>query len=170
MDEFEFDISRVVEGCADAKIAFLGIGNELKCDDAVGLAVVAKLSAFVDDPSIAIINCHDVPENFTGYLKRFKAECIVLIDATDFGGLPGEARLFELHDILSSAVVTHRASLNVLGAYLRLEAGVTNVFLVGIQPANCDMGEELSPAAAKASVIVAEAISTALNRFRGKSG
>jgi hydrogenase 3 maturation protease len=171
MNEFDLDVSRVIEGCADSKIAFLGIGNELKGDDGVGLAVVDKLSAFVEDPSIAVINCHDVPENFTGYLKRFKARCIVLIDATDFGGPPGEARLFELDDvIMSSAVASHKASLEVLGAYLRLQTGATNVFLVGIQPANCDVGDELSPAAAKASATVAEAIGTALNRFRAKNG
>lgn len=170
MSEFEFDIGRVIEGCVDSKIAFLGIGSELKRDDAVGLAVVDKLSAFVEDPSIAIINCHDVPENFTGYLKRFKATCIVLIDATDFGGLPGEARLFQLDAVMGSAVVTHKASLDVFGAYLRLETGATSVFLVGIQPASCDVGDELSSAVAKASTTVANAIGTALNRFRAKNG
>lgn len=170
MNEFEFDVCRVIGGCAGSKIAVLGIGNELKCDDAVGLAVVDRLRALVDDVSIAIINCRDVPENFTGYLKRFKPACIVLIDATDFGGLPGEARLFDLDDVMSSAVVTHKASLDVLGAYLRLETEATNVFLVGIQPADCDVGDELSPAAAKASAMVAEAIGTALNRFRTKKG
>jgi hydrogenase 3 maturation protease len=169
MNEFELDIGRVIEGCG-SKIAFLGIGNELKRDDAVGLAVVDKLSRCVHDPSIAILNCYDVPENFTGHLKRFKASCIVLIDATDFGGQPGEARLFELDAVMGSAVVTHKASLDVFGAYLRLETGATNVFLVGIQPANCDVGDELSSAAAKASTTVAEAIGTALNRFRSRNG
>ncbi|HYB59233.1 MAG TPA: hydrogenase maturation protease [Candidatus Acidoferrales bacterium] len=170
MNEFESEVAGVIEGCAGSKIAFLGIGNELKRDDAVGLAVVNQLSTYVDDPSISIINCHDVPENFTGYLKRLKARCVVLIDATDFGGSPGEARLFELDAVMSSAVVTHRASLDVLGTYLRLEAGAANVFLIGIQPVNCDIGDELSPAVAKASATVAKAIGTALNRFPAKNG
>jgi hydrogenase maturation protease HycI len=169
MSEFEFDVGGVIEACGGSKIAFLGIGNDLKCDDAVGLAVVDKLSAYVDDPLIAILNCRDVPENFTGYLKRVKARCIVLIDATDFGGSPGEARVFDLGDVMSSAIATHKTSLDVLGTYLRQETGA-NVFLVGIQPANCDVGDELSPAVANASSTVAKAIGTALNRFRARSG
>jgi hydrogenase 3 maturation protease len=169
MNEFEFDVGRVFGECASSKIAFLGIGNELKSDDAVGLAVADKLKELVNDLSIAIINCSDSPENFTGYLKRFKAKCIVFIDAADFGASPGEARLFELDDVMNSAIVTHKASLAVLGAYLRVETGA-NIFLIGVQPANCDVGDELSRAAAKASEMVAEAIGAALNRFRAKKG
>jgi len=50
MDEFELNVNRLFAGYACSKIAILGIGNELRRDDAVGLAVVDRLSSFFDDP------------------------------------------------------------------------------------------------------------------------
>ena len=169
MDEFESDVSRLVEGCADSNIAILGIGNELRRDDAVGLAVVDRLSLFIDDPSIALLNCQSVPENFTGYVKRFRPTCVMLVDAADFGAVPGHARIFQLNELESPEVTTHGASLAMLGAYLRSEIN-SSVVVVGIQPADCDFGSGLSPVARRASTAVADAIRTALNRFRAKKG
>jgi hydrogenase 3 maturation protease len=169
IDEFEAEVGRLVEGCAGSNIALLGIGNELKRDDAVGLAVIDRLNALIDDPSIVMLNCQDAPENFTGYVKRLKPTCVVLIDAADFGAVPGDARIFQLDDLESAAITTHKASLAVLGAYLRSETGA-NVFVIGIQPADCDFGGGLSPSVRRASVAVAEAIRTALNRFRTQKG
>ncbi len=169
IEEFQSDVSRLVEGCAASNIAILGIGNELRRDDAVGLAVVDRLSSFIDDPSIMLLNCQNVPENFTGYVKRFRPTCVVLVDAADFGAVPGDARIFQLNDLESPEITTHRASLAMLGAYLRSETN-SNVFVIGIQPADCDFGSGLSPSARRASVAVADAIRTALNRFRAKKG
>ena len=52
MDEFELNVNRLFAGYACSKIAILGIGNELRRDDAVGLAVVDRLSSSIDDPSV----------------------------------------------------------------------------------------------------------------------
>jgi hydrogenase maturation protease HycI len=169
IDEFESDFIRLVEGCAGSNIVIMGIGNELRSDDAVGLAVVDRLSSFIDDPSIVLLNCQTVPENFTGYIKRFRPTCVVLVDAADFGAVPGDARIFQLNDLESSEITTHGASLVTLGAYLRSETNST-VFVIGIQPADYDFGNGLSPSARRASVAVADTIRTALNRFRAKKG
>jgi len=167
MDEFESNVNRLFAGHAGSKIAILGIGNELRRDDAVGLAVVDRLSSFVDDPSIVVLNCQNAPENFTGYLKRVKPTCVVLVDTADFGALPGDARLFQLNDLEGSSVSTHKASLLALGEYLQTEMNC-NIFVIGIQPANCGFGDELSPVARRASLAVADLIRTAINRFREK--
>jgi hydrogenase maturation protease HycI len=169
MNDFESDVSRLVEGCVGSNIAILGIGNELRRDDAVGLAVVDRLSLFIDDPSIVLLNCQNVPENFTGYVKRFRPTCVVLVDAADFGAVPGDARIFQLNDLESPGITTHRASLAMVGAYLRSEIN-SDVFVIGIQPADCEFGNGLSTSAHRASVEVADAIRTALNRFRAKKG
>jgi len=169
MHEFESDVSHLVGGCVGSNIAILGIGNELRRDDAVGLAVVDRLSFFVDDPSIVLLNCQNVPENFTGYVKRFRPTCVVLIDAADFGAVPGNARIFQLNDLESPEITTHRASLTMLGAYLQSETN-SSVFVIGIQPADCDFGSGLSPSVRRASVAVADTIGTVLNRFRVKKG
>lgn len=167
MDRFESDLSHRLERCIGSKITFLGIGNELRRDDAVGLAIIDRLDALMDNPSISLIKCHEVPENFTGRVKRFKPGCVILIDAADFGGLPGEAHVFELSELEGAEITTHRPSLSVLGDYLRSETGA-GIFAIGIQPVDREFGEGLSPAVCRASINVANALRTALNRFDAK--
>jgi hydrogenase 3 maturation protease len=145
----------------------LGIGNELRRDDSVGLAVIDGLGELIDDPSISLVKCHEVPENFTGRVKRFNPACVILIDAADFGGAPGEVRVFELNELEGIEITTHRPSLAVLGEYLQSETSA-GIFVIGIQPADREFGEGLSPAARRASVVVADALRTALNRFGAK--
>jgi hydrogenase 3 maturation protease len=168
MDDFKSDVNRLFAGNACSKIAILGIGNELRRDDAVGLAVVDRLNSFIGDPSVVVLNCQHVPENFTGYVKRIRPTCVVLVDAADFGALPGEARIFQLNDLEVSSVTTHKASLLALGEYLQSEINC-NIFVIGIQPADCDFGSGLSPIAQRASIVVADLISTAINRIRERS-
>jgi len=169
MDELELNITRLLTGCACSKIAILGIGNVLRRDDAVGLAVVGRLSTLINDPSVVVINCQHAPENFTGYVKRVEPTCIILVDAADFGAFPGDARIFQLKDLEGSSVTTHKASLLTLGEYLQSELHCS-IFVIGIQPADCNFGSGLSPVARSASVAVADSISTAINRFRAKEG
>jgi hydrogenase 3 maturation protease len=169
MDDFESDVNRLFAGHSCSKIAILGIGNELRRDDAVGLAVVDRLSSSIDDPSPVILNCQHVPENFTGKVKRIKPTFVVLIDAADFGALPGEARIFKLNDLEGSSVTTHKASLLALGEYLQSEINC-DIFIIGIQPEDCDIGTGLSPVARRASIVVADLISTAINRIYAKKG
>jgi len=164
MKQFESEVARSLERCANRRVAVLGIGNEFRHDDAVGLAVIDSLKACVNDPRILMLNCADAPENFTGRVKRFMPACIILIDAADFGGCPGEAHIFALNDLQAADVATHKASLAVLGAYLGSETDAS-IFVVGIQPVNTDFGDGLSPILRAASNSVAEAISAALNRF-----
>jgi hydrogenase 3 maturation protease len=145
----------------------LGIGNELRRDDSVGLAVIDGLGELIDDPSISLVKCHEVPENFTGRVKRFNPACVILIDAADFGGAPGEVRVFELNELEGIEITTHRPSLAMLGEYLQSETSA-GIFVIGIQPADREFGEGLSPAARRASIVVADALRTALNRFGAK--
>jgi len=169
MDNFELHVNHLFAAYACSKIAILGIGNELRRDDAVGLAVADRLNLFNDDPSVFVLNCQHVPENFTGHVKRIKPTCVVLVDAADFGGSPGDARIFQLNALEDSSVTTHKASLLTLGEYLQSEINCT-IFVIGIQPADCDFGSGLSPEARRASIVVADLISTAINRIRAKKG
>jgi len=167
IDRFESDVSHHLQVCEGSKIALLGIGNEFRHDDAVGLAVIDRLRALIDHPSISLVKCREVPENFTGRVKRFEPACVILIDAADFGGVPGEARIFELSELEDIQITTHRPSLAVLGDYLRSETSAA-IFVIGIQPVDREFGEGLSPAARRASIIVTDALRTALNRFGAK--
>ncbi len=164
-EQFKSEFARRLERCLVQKSVFLGVGNELRHDDAVGLVIVEKLRLRLDDPNITLLNCADIPENFTGHVKRLAPACVVLVDAADFGGNPGEAHVFALSDIEGGDISTHKASLAVLGAYLQSETHAS-VFILGIQPGNTEFGSGLTQAVQEASKEIIEAISAVLNQVR----
>jgi hydrogenase maturation protease HycI len=166
-DRFQSAISDRLERCAGSRIALLGIGNEFRRDDAVGLEIIDRLASFIDNRSILLVKCRETPESFTGHVKRFGPSCVVLLDAADFNGLPGEARIFELDELEGIEITTHRPSLALLAEYLRSETAA-DIFLIGIQPEDREYGERLSKSARRASILVAGALRTALNRFGPK--
>ncbi len=168
LEQLESEFAHTLERCSTKQLVFLGIGNELRRDDAIGLVVIEKLRERVEDPSVAMLNCADIPENFTGHVKRLDPTCIVLIDAADFGGNPGEAHVFTLSDIEQADVSTHKASLAILGSYLRSETGAA-VLVTGIQPDSSEFGSGLTQILNQASDSIAGAISTAINRHRTKT-
>ena len=167
IDDFEAELSRIIERCGSSRIAILGIGNELKGDDAVGLVVIDHLAEAIDNPLILILNCQNVPENFSATVKRFRPSCVLLIDAADFGSVPGSVRAFELEDLENVTTTTHKASLAVMGKYLCSETDA-NVVVIGIQPADCGFGIGLSATVQDASAAVGDTIRTVLNRFGTK--
>ncbi len=164
-EQFKAEIARSLERCAIQRLVFLGIGNELRHDDAAGLAVVEKLRAHINNRDVTLLNCADIPENFTGHVKRLDPACIVLVDAADFGGAPGEAHVFTLSDVEGGDISTHKASLAVLGAYLHSETDAS-VLIIGIQPASTEFGSGLTKKLQAATDSIAEAIRTVLNEYR----
>ncbi len=167
LEQFKSEFAHRLERCAAHRLVFLGIGNELRHDDAVGLVVVEKLHSRVNNRDVTLLNCADIPENFTGHVKRLGPDCVVLVDAADFGGHPGDVHAFTIGDVEEGGISTHKASLAVLGAYLRSETGAS-VFIVGIQPGSTEFGTGLTPRLQEASDSIAEVISTVLNDPRTK--
>ncbi|MGZ4902162.1 MAG: hydrogenase 3 maturation endopeptidase HyCI [Halobacteriota archaeon] len=166
-EEFKSEFAESLKRCMTGRLVILGIGNELRHDDAVGLVIIEELRRRVKDSAVTILNCADIPENFTGHVKRLDPACIVLVDAADFGGHPGDAHVFFLHDTEKGDVSTHKASLAVLGEYLRSETGAS-VFIIGVQPDNTEFGSGLTQTVREASDSISEAISTVLNHYRTK--
>jgi len=107
------------------------IGNRDGGDDAVGpyIADVLKQKKLDD---IEIIDAGTVPENYTGKIKDYKPEKLVLIDSVDMNLKPGEIRKVPKEKIGVMHISTHGIPLSVLINYL--ERYVKNIFLLGIQP------------------------------------
>lgn len=103
----------------------IAIGNKLRRDDAIALAVADRL------PWHHIIKAGTVPENFI-----MPGDNIVLIDAVDFGGKPGEVHLLSPKEIEEKYLTTHN--------FTPLLLSIANVRVIGIQPENTNLGEGLS--------------------------
>lgn len=138
------DVRRALRKTGERLHALIAIGNPLRGDDGVGPALAARLAGL---PGLFVLDAGDRPEDAVGALPEGPFGWIVLADAADFGGTPGEVRLIERSRIPETAISTHRVSPAVVCALLAADTGCP-VSVVGIQPAFVGFGEGLSPAVA----------------------
>jgi hydrogenase 3 maturation protease len=128
-----------LKGIPADRIVFVGVGNRLRGDDAIGPEVVDLLSGTVPHT----MDAGSAPENVTGAIKKLKPKAIVLIDALIFkDATPGSAFLVESDEIAQKGF-SHTLSLDVVMDYLREETGA-DVFLIGVQPGHIGDREGLS--------------------------
>lgn len=124
------------------KVIILGIGNRLRCDDGIGSILAGRIKDRV--PYIV----YDVEESPENYLEKIIKDCpdnIVIIDAVDFGGEPGEFKVLEAQDIKTTNLFfTHNASLSLAINYLQTRLKVDIIILI-IQPKLIAFGDSLSP-------------------------
>jgi hydrogenase 3 maturation protease len=112
------------------KVAIVGIGNELKGDDAAGVLVARRLSHVKE---FLVLEGGICPENLMPTLRKFSPTWVIFIDSTDFGGKPGEIRLFNPLKAHGALVSTHVLPLSLMAKYLEVEIEA-KILLVGIQP------------------------------------
>jgi len=122
------------------RLLIMGIGNRLRGDDAVGSLLIDRLEGKVN---AELLDASDVPENYLGVIESASPEIILVVDAVNFGGKPGEVSLFILDQLADTAVSTHNTSLSLLFKVLQINPP-PEVFLLAIQPANITLGESLS--------------------------
>jgi hydrogenase 3 maturation protease len=128
-------------------IVIMGIGNELRADDAAGMLVARRL---LEDECIRekkdrvrVVKAEHAPENATWELRGFNPDLILLVDAADMGHPPGMIRWIEMDEIEGMSASTHSLPLSMLSRYLTLEFNCP-VALLGIQPASNEFGEPVS--------------------------
>jgi len=121
----------------------LGVGSEMRSDDAAGLRVAAAVSAWALQ-GVRALEAGPVPENCTAEIRRLHPAHLIIVDCAQMGEEPGTLRVFQPSEIAGVSFGTHGLPLGVLAEYLRVEVGCSVVFL-GIQPLKVDFGETLSP-------------------------
>ena len=130
-------------------MAILGIGQELRGDDALGLEVARRLQRKLSGRGdVLVLLAGPAPENFTGMLRRFAPQRVILVDAALMGEAPGAAHWLNWREAAGFSASTHSLPLSALASYLESELGCT-VQLMGIQPAANDLGASLSTQAKK---------------------
>ncbi|MFW9803612.1 MAG: hydrogenase maturation peptidase HycI [Candidatus Thorarchaeota archaeon] len=134
----------LVKFIADAKkIAVLGVGNDLRSDDGLGLVIVDGLK-HMQGPNLLVENVGSVPEAFASNLTDFGAEKVIMVDAADMLRPPGHIELITKDRIGGITISTHRMPLSLLMQYLEDRTGAQTL-LLGVQPKNIEFGEGLSP-------------------------
>jgi hydrogenase 3 maturation protease len=122
------------------RVAVMGIGNELNGDDAAGVLSARALSASLkgsaanteSDPNLLVIEAGAAPENFTGPLRRFQPDLVLLIDAADLDSTPGTIEWIDIQDADGLSASTHTLPPSVFATFLINELNC-QVAVMGIQ-------------------------------------
>lgn len=140
----------------DSKAVILGVGNALKGDDAAGPVVCERLAGNV---SAVVIDGGTAPENHIRPIRKAEPEVLLIVDAVDFSGPPGQIRLFEPAEIARFTFSTHSLSLHLFIDLLQADRPL-DVRLVGIQAGPRRLGDGLSPAVQEAVDALSDAFRT----------
>lgn len=145
-------LRKIIKG----KTLIVGIGNSLKKDDGVGIYFINLLKKQKENSRFLLLDAGNIPENYLGKIKSYKADSIVFIDALDFSGKAGEVRIFSKDNLVNFNVSTHSASLGLAIEYLEKEDCLVNIAIIGFQPKKISFGEGLSKVVAQAAQNLAE--------------
>ena len=81
-----------------------------------------------------------MPENFISKIRSGKPDNVVVFDALDFGGRPGEIMVVKAEEAQGVMLSTHALPLSLFARML----APSRVWLVGAQPACVRFGERMS--------------------------
>lgn len=133
-----------------ARVAILGVGNDMNGDDGVGVCAVRELAARMPAaPGVLLIDAGTAPESYTGPLRRFEPDLILEIDAADQQMEAGATSWIDWREADGLSASTHTLPPSVLAEFLSAEIGCP-IRIIGVQPASLEMGRGLSPAVAAA--------------------
>jgi len=124
----------------DGRVCLLGIGNRYHHDDAVGPYLAEALES---RPEYDVIDAGIIPEDYIETAARKHPDTILMVDATDFGGEPGEVRLLYPDQVAYSGVSTQAGSLRILAEYMQAQTHA-HIALLAVQPADTSDGKGLS--------------------------
>jgi hydrogenase 3 maturation protease len=132
-----------IGGIADivrGRVVVVGIGNALRADDAAGPMLAEALRCRFPD---RVFDVGEVPENYLGPIRRARPDTILLVDAADFGGVPGEVRVVSGDEVGGLALGTHAPPLSVFMEVAAADTGAS-VRLVAVQVTSTELGRTMS--------------------------
>ena len=125
----------------DSATVIVGIGNILKGDDGAGPLVCEQLAGKV---CAELIDAGTVPENYIQPIIKKAPQNLLIIDAIDFGAPAGTINIFKPEQLNSSVFSTHTLSPRLLVDMVCKDIDV-DVYFVGVQPAQTQLGQSISP-------------------------
>jgi len=152
---FPLQLKQTIDGC----VCVLGVGNRYRRDDGAGSLVAEHLVGRTDARSI---DAGEAPENYLEQVARSHPDTVLILDAFDFGGAPGDLRILDPELAGSSGLSTHALSLRMTADYLSIRTHA-RLALLAIQPADIGLGTELSEEVSRAVEMLKETLVAVLN-------
>lgn len=127
----------------------IGLGNYAMGDDGIGLRVVEYISEAGLDTGFKVVEAGNDGILVLTYFTE-DTERLVIVDAADFGGKPGEVTTFSPEDVNSckqvGTVSTHEGDvLKLFEMARRVGLPVPRTDIIAIQPARMKPDQGLSP-------------------------
>jgi hydrogenase 3 maturation protease len=128
------------------KLAILGAGAILNADDGAGVIITDNLQKkFNEDncKNLRIYTGNTAPENFSGEIKKFSPDHLIVIDAADLKEEPGSIMIIDPDIIDGVSFSTHMLPLKVMLQYIQKEIGC-RITILGIQVADVVYGNPVT--------------------------
>jgi hydrogenase maturation protease len=157
------DFLPVIERLAREKTCFVGMGNFLMLDDAVGLHIIDGIKDRIDSTCVTVLNVEDVIENYVYSIAEGDCDNVVIIDAMQSGAEAGSVlfcRINELDEVINN-FSTHKLSLMLSGKVL--EKYGKKVWFLGIEARDIDFGTGLTDDVKKSADIIRDLLLTYIN-------
>ena len=139
------DLARPDVAKVRQRVTILGVGNTLLADEGIGVHVIRHLQR-ADGlcGGIELIDGGTLSFNLVPAIEA--TGCLIVVDAANFGGVPGSVRCFvggDLDQFLGSSKHTaHEVGLRELLDKARLDGHLpARRALIGVQPQRVDWGE-----------------------------
>lgn len=141
------NIKEIFKVNSKQKLLIITIGNILRSDDGIGPFIAKAVGQLPGN--IKIYNVDKNPEKMIDAASDFLPDRIVIIDAANFRGKPGEIREIPSELIPDSALSTHTFPLKAIFKIIEEDTGA-EIHFIGIQPKIMSMGETMSEEVIKA--------------------
>ncbi|MBM2838191.1 MAG: Ni,Fe-hydrogenase maturation factor [Deltaproteobacteria bacterium] len=135
------DVIELLKPESSGPLLVITVGNRLRSDD--GVAPYIAEQAKRPKNGIIILDAGERPEDMLWKAIEVRPERVVIIDAADFAGEPGEVRTIPEEFIPENPISTHRFPLRVISRLVTEDTGAMVDFIC-IQPESVGFGEGLS--------------------------
>ncbi len=134
---------KVFSSYSPEKIVFVGLGNELRGDDAAGLFFLERLKVKPEFCKSNFIIAGTNPENYLQKILDSGADVVVFIDAARSGAKPGTIGWIDTEKVVSVNISTHAFSVKMVEEFLEKYHPFKFMYL-GIEPLTTKLGENVS--------------------------
>jgi len=125
-----------------ASVVLVGVGSDLRGDDAAGLMVAQRLTP--RPPHLVPLIGGTAPENLTGEIKRLKPSHLIVVDSADLRAAPGTIQIVGYDQIGGHSFSTHSSPLKLMIDFLLADIAFEPI-VIGIQPKSLAFGAAVSP-------------------------
>ncbi len=150
------DVIELLKPTSSGTLLVITVGNRLRSDDGVGPYIAEHAKR--PKNGIIILDAGERPEDILWKVIEARPERVVMIDAADFAGEPGDVRVIPEEFIPENPISTHRFPLRVISRLVAEDTGAMVDFIC-IQPESVGFGEGISDKVRSSAEEIVEVLS-----------